>query len=68
MVIKRIGFQYCKYQLHSPLTLVSRSLTLITTQFLSSKSRHKGDLCKLDRLGALNYYLLFIQFIAVDNN
>ena len=49
-------------------TLVSLSLTLITTQFSSSKSRHKGDLCKLDGVGALNYYLLCTQFISTDNH
>ena len=49
-------------------TLVSLSLTLITTQFSSSKSRHKGDLCKLDGVGALNYYLLCAQFISTDNH
>ena len=40
----------------------------MTTQFSHSGSRHKGHLCKLDRLGALKYYLLFTQLIPVDNN
>lgn len=50
------------------LTLVSLSLTLITTQFSAQRVGTRKTFVNSVGLGALNYYLLFMQFVPADNN